>query len=160
MPTISSKIEICMTKAAFLQFKGIWGSDRPTVLCLYLFITLTPSSPPFPLISRPLHIFLCFIYFALFTSSSPLPLLPLFLSTALLHLLFFPLSYLSACLPRGDSKQWIYSNGKKRAGLKKEAPLWLVLPPAPLYRPALPTVPIFLRDTNVAGKTWVIPQTI
>lgn len=160
MPWFPLKLRFLWLKPAFLQFKGIWGSDRPTVLCPYLFITLTPSSPPFPLISWPLHIFLCFIYFALFTSSSPLPLLPLFLSTALLHLLFFPLSYLSACLPRGDSKQWIYSNGKKRAGLKKETPLWLVLPPAPLYRPALPTVPIFLRDTNVAGKMWVIPQTI
>lgn len=95
MPTISSKIEICMTKAAFLQFKGIWGSDRPTVLCLYLFITLTLSSPPFPLISRPLHIFLCFIYFALFTSSSPLysclPLSYIFCSSlSLISLPAFP----------------------------------------------------------------------
>lgn len=69
----TNKFPLILTKSTSLQFvtvKNNWGSDRSDVRSLFYLspsLLLHPSS----LISWPLPIFLCFICFALFSSSSP-----------------------------------------------------------------------------------------
>lgn len=116
-PLILTFLWVRSTSLQFVTVKDIWGSDCR--LCSLLFSIYHPLSslcPCFPLISRPLNIFLYFISSALFSSSSPQsssssssPTLFMFLP--LLHILPPPcFSYHSASHPRGDSEQWIYSN--------------------------------------------------
>lgn len=143
---ISSIIDIFMTKTCLPAVQGdLRVRQTHCALSLPIYHSLSIESTLPSNLTTPSHLppprLLCSFYLFFTPSTFSLYFFPP------PSYIFLPSAPLIALPPRGDGKQWIYSNGKKRTGLKKETPLWLVL------LPALPTVPVFLCDTNVASET-------